>query len=492
LRYETETPATGVNDYFSNFNPWLPNPLAGTGDIPAGATGAMMFQNRNGQGKYLYNWNQKDFSPRFGFAYRLSASGDAVIRGGFGIYFGVPITAATVENGNNPFGQTYSQQHPIPFQLKDGLPSTWIALPSPADWTPAWGTRGTKFAQSTLTFLDPNRPSNYSQNLSLTLEKQWKGIAFEAGYVGNLSRHVPSSALNLNVIPPNLLSRTEIPERFRRPFQVLSSDQSTVMVGNATYGISNYHALILKSEKRFSNGVGWLVSYTHTKWIDNVNFQGGGNPSNSNDAIQNIYNFRGEKSLSTGSIPHRLVVSPIVNLPFGKGRRWLQQDGLLNAILGGWELSTIGTFQSGQPFGTTVTNGGTVYLGDSSSGVVLRPNLIGDPNLNSGKGDPAVGVRGIQWFDPAAFAIPSRFTYGNAARTIPGIYSPGFINFDSMLAKTFAIREKFRAQFRWETLNTFNTPNWGVPSTQLGAGTFGIVTSAGGRRIMQFGLKLYW
>src|SRR5207249_7626449 len=99
------------------------------------------------------------------------------------------------------------------------------------------------------------------------------------------------------------------------------------------------------------------------------------------------------------------------------------------------------------------------------------------------------GIRGIQWFNPAAFAIPGRFTYGSASRTLPGIYGPGLVNFDSMLAKTFVIRERWRAQFRWEALNMTNTPAWGQPSTVLGNANFGVVASAGSRRIMQFGLK---
>jgi hypothetical protein len=103
-----------------------------------------------------------------------------------------------------------------------------------------------------------------------------------------------------------------------------------------------------------------------------------------------------------------------------------------------------------------------------------------------------VGARGIQWFNTAAFTIPAKYTYGNAARTIPGIFGPGLVNFDMMLGKNFYFLERYRAQFRWEAFNFSNTPAWGQPNTTLGTGTFGAVTSAGGRRIMQFSVKLYW
>jgi hypothetical protein len=99
-----------------------------------------------------------------------------------------------VENGNAPFGQTFSMAHPVPFSLKDGLPATWVALPSPADWTPTWGTRGTRFAQANLPAMDPGLQINYSMNFNLTLERQWKGIAFEGTYLGNLTRHECNSA----------------------------------------------------------------------------------------------------------------------------------------------------------------------------------------------------------------------------------------------------------------------------------------------------------
>jgi len=487
LRWETETPSTGVNDYFSSFNPWLPNPLAGAGDIPAGALGLTLFQNRNGNGKYLYRWSKKNFSPRVGFAYRLTDSGNTVVRGGFGIYYGIPFTGAQVENGNAPFGQTFSLSYPVPFSLRDGLPATWVSPPIAADWTPTWGQRGTKFAQANFAIVDPYLQPNYSMNYNLTVERQWKSMAFEISYIGNLTRHAVAPGFNINTIPAELLSQTNVNQRLRRPVTVLAGDTGQVTLQGAGSFTSNYHAFIFKSERRFSNGLGWLVAYTFTTWIDNVHFWGGGNVSPSNEAIQNFRDLKNEKSRSTGSYPHRLVLSPIYQLPFGKGRRWLNYGGVLNGIFGGWQLSTIATLQSGGPFGVTVLNGGNLYLGDTTQ--TLRPNLIGTPNLVT-QGASAVGIRGLQWFDTSAFGIPARFTYGNAARTLPGIFGPGLANFDTMLAKTFTIRERWRAQFRWEVLNMTNTPAWQMPGRVLGSADFGNVTSASGRRIMQLGLKV--
>jgi hypothetical protein len=153
----------------------------------------------------------------------------------------------------------------------------------------------------------------------------------------------------------------------------------------------------------------------------------------------------------------------------------------------------IGTLQSGSPFGVTVLNGPLNLLGDNSDGTILRADLApGQALYASDKGSPAAGVRGLNWLNPAAFANPAPFTYGNASRTLPQVLTPASINFDSLLAKNFRLKEQWRAQFRWEMFNMMNTPAWGNPSDVLGGTSFGVITSASSRRIMQLGLKLYW
>jgi hypothetical protein len=489
LRYDTETPMYEVVDRYATFLPYAPNPLAGTGDIPAGATGITLFQNRNGNGKYLTNWDMTNFAPRFGFAYRLFGSNNTSLRGGFGLYYGGAGPDAAEDCGFNPFSITYTAAHPVPFRLRDGLPSGVLALPGESELTPTFGNRGTRFEQgSAVLSLDTAAVTPYSENFNLTVQHQWKGILFEVGYRGNLSRQVPLSSFTLNRIPKELLSHTEIPARLRRPWTVFASDEAEVRYKNINWGVANYHAFIFKSEYRFRNGIGWMVAYTKAKQLDNVPYVSSTGLGD-NDVPQDLNNRKAEKSRSTGNLAHRLVFAPMVDLPFGKGRRWMNTGGVLNAVLGGWQIATIGTLQSGAPFGVSVLNGGRDLLGDSLAS--LRPDLLRDPNSSS-QGEPAVGVRGLQWLDPSAFANPARFTYGNAARTLPGVTGPGMVTFDSMVAKNFHIAERWRIQFRWETFNTFNTPTFALPAQDFGGGNFGVVTSAGGRRIMQFGMKLYW
>jgi hypothetical protein len=490
LRYDTENPAYEVDGRMNNFNPWAPNPLAGTGDIPAGAIGVVTFPNLNGQGKYLWNWNKLNFAPRFGFAWRPFGTNDTVVRGGFGIFFGDSYDREIIQELRLGFGTTYTARIPVPTVLKDGLPAGALDDVPVSQLTPSFGVRGTPFETSQIQYLDPNRKTPYNINFNLTIQHQWKGVLFEIGGLGNLGRQAIFGNINVNHIPADLLAQTSIPSRLRRPWTAYGSDATQIQILGPNWGLSNYLGFTFKSERRYQNGLGWVVAYSFTRWIDNLISQG--TPLGDNTQVQDIYNLKAERSLSTNDAPHRLVLSPIYDLPFGKGRHWLQH-GILSQIVGGWQIAMIGTLQSGSPFGTTVLNGTTNLLGDNSDGTVLRTDLVpGQPLYAADKGSPAAGVRGLDWLNPAAFADPAAFTYGNSSRTLPKVLGPGMINFDSLLAKNFRVGERWRAQFRWEMFNLTNTPNWGAVNESLGGTSFGVITTATSRRIMQLGLKLYW
>jgi len=492
FRYDTQNPTYSADGRMSGFDPYQPNPHAGTSSIPVGALGVVTFANQFGQGKYLWNWDKAGYMPRFGFAYRIFGTNNTVIRGGFGLFFGPPIVGGSNNAGTLGFSQAYSADNPVPYRLRDGIPDGALVDPPSSEVGPTFGNRGTRFEQSAINFFDPYRANSYSQNINVTLQHQWKQILFEVGYLGNLSRHVSGSPRNINLIRPEMLSRTDLPEYLRRPFTIFASNQAAVNNSEDNVGISNYHALTIKSERRFSNGFSWTIAYSHSKWIDNINFlTSNGTTLGDNTGPQNFYNRSLERSRATNDIPHRLSFAPVVELPLGKGKRWLNHGGVSNAIFGGWQISTFGTLQSGSPFGVTVLNGGRDVLGDAAA--VQRPNLVGDPN-SSNHGQPAAGVRGIQWLNLSAFATPARFTFGTAARTLPGVTGPGIVQFDIMLAKSFRWAERWRVQFRWELLDAFNTPQFNLPATAFGGGNFGIssATDPASRRIMQLSLKLYW
>ncbi|MBI3684206.1 MAG: TonB-dependent receptor [Acidobacteria bacterium] len=492
IRYELESPFYEVGNRMNNFDPYVPHPMAGTGDIPGGVYGVITFPGRNGYGRRLIDWDPNNVSPRIGFNWRAFGSTRTVLRGGFGIFYGNPYDRNVFQIAGLGFDATATYRDPVPFTMREGVPAGALVAPSEADLTPIFGTRGTKFAVSQVQFLDPRRKTQYNENFNLTVQHQWREFFFELGYLGNLGRKVTFPNINLNHIPTNLLPRTEIPVRLRRPYPQYDSDRPQMQIISPNWGLSNYHAFNFKSEKRFSNGVGWIFAYTWSKWIDNLTFTGGDDSTfGDDDQIQNIYDLRHERSMSTNHIPHRAVLSPILELPFGKGKKWLNRGGPVDWMLGGWQLSGIVTVQTGSPFGITVTNGPRDILGDDADGKNLRADVAGDINLPAGvKGSPAVGQRGIQWFNPAAFAPPSRYTHGNSARTI--MLGPGLVNFDTAVTKNWRFRERYRLQFRWEAFNTFNTPSFGPPGSGLGGGGFGIAGAGASDREMQFAMKLYF
>jgi hypothetical protein len=494
IRWETETPMSETAGRYNSFDAYAPSPLAGTGDIPAGAIGRVLFPNRNGEGKYLWRQNFANFAPRFGFAYRVRGSQTTVVRGRFGMFYGNPYDREIVQQLKlGVGGNVYRARSPVPFRLKDGPPLEAFAPIPESELTPSFGMRGTKYETSQIQFLDRNRKTPYTLNYNLTIQHQIRDMVFEIAYLGNLGRQIVFPNINLNHIPPHLLARTEIPERLRRPWTTFGSDQAQIQLLAPNWGLSNYHAFTLRTERRFRNGFSWVLAYTFSKWIDNVVFVGGDNVTfGDDDQVQNIYDLKNERALSTNSVPHRVVVSPIWDIPVGKGKKWLNRGGIVNAVLGGWQVSTMMTARAGAPFGITVLNGPRDILGDQADAKNLRPDIIGNPNANVSRGTPATGIRGLQWFDPNAFRAPARFTHGNLARTVPGVFGPAWVNFDSLLAKNFQIGERWRAQFRWESFNTLNTPEFNLPNNTFGGGGFGLVTGAGSRRIMQMGLKLYW
>jgi hypothetical protein len=492
LRYETVSPPFEVHNRMQSFDPSVPNPLAGQNGIPAGAMGITIFENRNGQGKYLWNWDKNGLVPRAGFAYRLA--NETVIRGGYGIYFESPVLPEEY-SGLLGFSQsytaTYSPSNPSP-PLKNGIPAGAILFPPESSLTSTFGDLGTSFPQSSISFVYRNKALSYVEQFDFMLQHQWRGMLFEAGYLGTLGRHLTGN-LNLNAVPQGLLSQTSVPIQLRRSFTEFSGSNATVSALQDTFGVSDYNAFTFKSERPMNHGVAWAVAYTWSKWLDNQPPGGVSSvsPVLTTANLMKIYNIAGERSLSTNNIPQRLVFSPIVELPVGKGRRFLDRGGLTNGVLGGWEVSLMGTLQSGPTLSPVVLSGGSNILGDPEQ--TERPNLVGNP-ASPNQWKPAAGVRGIQFLTASAFTVPSAYTYGDSARTLPDVRGPGMSQYNIMLSKNFRFAERYRMQFRWEVTDVFNTPMFALPDMNVGDGTFGVITATDGitRRVMEFALKLYW
>ena len=434
LRWEYNSPATEKYNQMSSFDPTVPG-------------GGLRVEGQNGVGNRLFNPNWKNFGPRFGFAWQPLHNSSTVVRGGYGIFYNQPTTL-------NGF---YTLALNAPFRNPQTFNST-VANPVQLDTNPFPAALAAN--ANTATGIDPRYPTAYSQQWSLGVQRQFgQDLLLELTFFGSKGTDLPV-VLNPNQPRPGLGNAG-------RPFQNF---------GNITYyeemGNANYNSLMAKLDKRLSRGFSFLLSYTFGKSIDEDP-----GPSSTSDASSSVpqdsKNLRGTmRGLSDFDVRHRLVWSPIWTMPFGHG-----DNKILNALIGGWQLSSIFTAQSGRPF-TAVESGnisGTLQNAD-------RPNVVAGCNPNDGPKTVA------QWFNVNCFTLPPTNTFGNAGRNI--ITGANFVNLDFSLARNFAIRENMRLQFRAEAFNLPNHPNLNYPSGTQNSPSFGHIASAADPRQIQLGLKL--
>jgi hypothetical protein len=324
-------------------------------------------------------------------------------------------------------------------------------------------------------FYQRSRATPYSQQFNLGVQQGFAGVLVELQYIGNLGRKLTAVDASINQVRPGLVGGPGSIQS-RRPFPQFS-DVSLVA---PNWGASSYHGFVLHAEKRYQSGLQFLFNYTFSKFIDNVDHIAAGDFGGTPGAgYQDFYNRRLDKALSPNDIAHNARFNVIWDLPVGVKRRWLQ-SGPAAHILGGWQLSALGTLLSGAPYGVA-TQSNTC---ECSSTGPQRADILRDPTLPEDQRSPA------RWFDTSAFGQPARFMFGTAARSVGR--SPGLANYDLGVMKNFAIGERYRIQFRAEMFNAFNHPNFGNPGTSLGGPNFGSITSAADGRVIQFGLKIYF
>jgi len=269
---------------------------------------------------------------------------------------------------------------------------------------------------------------------------------------------------------------------------------------------SNYNALQTKFEGRYGAAGTFLASYTWAKFISNTDSAAlylESNGATNNGGLESYpANSKGERSIAAGNIPNLLIVSYNLDLPFGKGRRYLNSlNPVVNAVVGGWGVNGITTIQSGFPltFSTTPTPSQMSKLNITN----VRPSVV--PGCN-----PAVGGRPYSrisaWFNKSCFYVPSvgatvaangvaiapnTYALGNEPRVDRYMKQQGINNYDFALFKYTNVAEKMRVEFRAEFFNLFNTVRFAAPNTQAGASTFGQVTAQGNQpRLVQFGLRI--
>jgi len=241
-------------------------------------------------------------------------------------------------------------------------------------------------------------------------------------------------------------------------------------------------------EKRFSHGLNFTGSYFLSKSIDDVLSDSYFSPKSIDQVItgnspQNSTNLRAEKSITPYDMTHQVSINYLYELPFGEGRPFLSQGGIVNGVIGGWSLSGVTTFRTGTPVVLTPLFNNTGQVAEA-----LRVNVI--PGIDSRVPNPSA----FQWFNPAAFDQPPDFSLGDGPRTMPALRNPGTQNFDMSLTKRVPITQDWTLEVIMEAFNSFNHANLNKPDGMIGSvenpnlNAGKIIGSTGGR-VIQLGLR---
>jgi TonB dependent receptor len=532
LRYDFTLPRTERYNRQNWFDPNVTSPLNGGSvsynDPVTGALvnvplkGGEVFASSSQRTNYVTDW--RDFQPRLGFAYQFAHN--MVVRGGYGIYYGQSRSGVT---GVMPYGgQGFNQSTNVITTYQNLGNTPWLHLNNPFPSgliQPAGNSLGLMNdigfdANGPLRTAAANR-TPYEQSWSFGIERQLpRNILINAQYIGKKGTHLPftgSHARNylgawvegLPVGDPNAANPCQgltiacLNSYVNNPFAGVITDPNSGLASSEVqyYQLllpypqftslstepqlianSTYHALQLIAEKRYSNGLQFLVSYTWSKSIDdssnadqNVTWLG------SFDSLQNPNKPWLERSLSTFDIPHVIQLSYSYDLPFGQGRTFLgNMPRWANAIVGGWTTNGIWRISDGRPLAFTVSDGVAIPTYGTQ-----RPNIVGTPKRNTGS----------DWVDhyfvdDSVFQRPDDFTLGNAPRTMGGLRTPWAFTTDLSLGKQFSVREGMNLEFRIEARNAFNHPVFAAPNTSVNDSSFGAIQSTSiGPREVQLGLK---
>jgi hypothetical protein len=453
VRWEPWLPPTDLNNSLTAFVPGVQSSIAP--NAPLG----LLFPGDAGLTNSIFKKNWKDFAPRIGFAWDVAGDNKTVVRAGFGLFYSFPegllyqrtdAMQPTDLYLSIPNPQTFDNPY-LGFAGGDPFPRAHIQSSQFATYkfiTPLSGG-----------MLDASSRVGYTENWNLTTEHQFKGnIAVSLAYVGNHGVNIMGSRQFNPAIWAT--GATVANENSRRLYPGLGSVELA-----SSYVYDEYNSLQLNLTKRFNGGLTVLTNVVWGKTIDNTSSAAEGNAG-----PPNPFNFRSARGPADFDQAFRYNLSVVYDIPKFK------LTGTASTLLNGWKLNTIATIDSGTPI-TILSGTDRSYSGIGND----YAQIVGDPTRVAGMGQVQ------QYFNTAAFTAAPIGTFGSVGRgTIRG---PEYFDVDLSIFKDFAFGERYKLQFRAESFNTENRPNFQNPVATVSSGTFGRITAANDPRVLQLALK---
>ncbi|MFZ1973002.1 MAG: TonB-dependent receptor [Candidatus Acidiferrales bacterium] len=514
LRYEIQTAPTERHNAQNSFSFTAENPISA--QVGFSVPGELIFATPNNPG--LYNTTYGNVAPRASIA--IQASNKLVVRGGYGIFYPPNFYGQGPNDG-------FSQQTPWNTSLNNGLtPASTLsgntnvnceAVPGvPAPCGPAFTTERLPTGNSAGGLQDVGFGAGITnQNRKSPYVEQWMAGGqysftpndlLDISYVGNHGTNLLATALQWDLMSPgNLAQGNALFNTVPNPYfgHITSSscglnnatiqlyqtlqpfpEYCSVSEGGPSVGTSKYDALQVTYTHRWHSGLDLNLSYTYSKFMDDVQGNSGWAFPGSGTSNLNSYNLAADYSVDASNVPHRFVASYIYDLPVGKGKHFGSEWSTpVDAILGGWAWSGILTAESGLPLSIQPASNNIGF------GFNQRPNIV--PGVNPVPANQSIN----NWINPDAFSQPAQFTFGDAPRFFANLRGPSFFNWDMAIQKYWNITESKRLQFRFEMFNALNHPDFFQPDTNLGdvsSGNFGRITSAYQARTAQVAAKFYF
>ena len=448
-------------------------------------------------------------NPRLGIAYRLNNK--TVLRTGYGL---TRLPYSLQQSGPNVSAVNLATTNMVT-TLDGGLtPAGRNTNPYPNGLIePAGRTPGflSTLEGATIIVPVPYQKQPYNQQWNFNIQRELAGASIQLGYVGAKGTSIPFIVANTgtvgNQISDQYLSLgTSLLDKVTNPFYgVIPASagllgQPTVLRGallnpypqfqriyfpNQNRGMSTYHAFQASFQRRFKGGGIFSINYTWGKFISDTdtatNYLEGARPG----ATQDWNNLNANKSLVGNDVPHRVVANYVYDLPFGKGQKYLSGNKAVSAVVGGWTVNGIATFQSGYPLSLTSASN---QLVTNFNVVTIRPNVVSGCDASiSGSAQSRLN----QWFNTSCFTQPGSLAFGNESRTDPVLKAAGIANYDFAANRKFSITERINLNFRAEFFNLFNRVQFAAPATQVGGANYGVVTAAANQpRLIQLALRL--